>query len=515
MQLDRTKNSLKGTFWGVISKIVSLLIPFVERTVLIYTLGIQYLGLSSLFTSILQVLSLAELGFSSAIVFSLYKPIAENDTETICALMNFYRKVYRIIGGIIGVIGLAITPFLKYLIKSDIPEDINVYILYLIYLSNTVISYFLFAYKACILNAYQRVDVTSKILIIVNLAMYTAKIATLLLFKNYYIYVICIPLGTIANNIVTSVVVDRNYKQYKPYGTISKELRQDIKTRINGLVVQKVGQASRNSLDSIIISTLLGLTAVGIYNNYYTILTAVTGLMSAFTTSLAAGVGNSIAMDSVEKNYEDFKKLQFIYMWVVNICATCLFCMYQPFMILWMGKDNLLPLQDVVLFTLYYFLLAQGDINSTYYNAAGLWNYGKFRYLIEAALNLLLNIILGKLFGVTGIILATILTILLFTYWYGSGLVFKYYFKNGRYKFFLLTNIGYLAVTAFSCAISYFICNLFVKNERGSKGLLELLLCAIISVIVPNVLNLMIYRWTPTFKNTKAWIISKKNILKK
>ena len=170
--MQRTKNAVRNLVFGFINKMIIMLFPFVIRTIIIRELGAGYLGLGSLFTSILQVLNLAELGFSSAVVFCMYKPIAEKDSETICALLNLYKQIYRIIGIVILVIGLALTPFLPYLIKGTVPNGINIYILYYIYLFNTAITYFLFAYKSTLLVAHQRNDVVSNISSLTNILQY-------------------------------------------------------------------------------------------------------------------------------------------------------------------------------------------------------------------------------------------------------------------------------------------------------------------------------------------------------
>ena len=190
IEMSRTKNAARNVLFGLINKIIVLLFPFAIRAIIIQTLGSEYLGLNSLFTSILQVLNLAELGFNSAVVYSMYKPIAENDTNTICALMNLYRKIYRIIGIIVVVVGLILLPFLSYLIKGSYPTDINIYILYIIYLFNTGLTYFLFAYKSALLTAHQRSDVISNVQSIAFILQYVIQIIILLKTKNYYMFVI-------------------------------------------------------------------------------------------------------------------------------------------------------------------------------------------------------------------------------------------------------------------------------------------------------------------------------------
>ena len=197
----RVKNTIKNTVSGFIFRIIGLVMPFIVRTVMIKKLGIDYLGLNSLFSSILQVLSLSELGFSSAIVFAMYKPIAEGDEDRICVILKLLRNAYYIIGTVILVVGCAIIPAVPYLIKGgEYPNDINLYILYGIFLLNTVISYFFFAYKGLLLTAHQKSSVENNIFSIVNLLMYVAQIVFLFVFSNYYIYIICLPVATLIIN---------------------------------------------------------------------------------------------------------------------------------------------------------------------------------------------------------------------------------------------------------------------------------------------------------------------------
>ena len=206
MKIDRTKNATRNVFFGVSLKIYTLIIPFLMRTAMIYLLGVEYLGLNSLFTSILQVLNLAELGVGSAMVFSMYKPIADDDEIKICALMGLYRHYYRIIGGVVLVGGLVVVPFLPNLISGDVPNDINVYVLYLMNLCATVLTYWLFAYRNSIFQAYQRTDVVSKVTLITDTMKYLIQIAVLALFHNYYYYVLAILFSQVVNNILIALL---------------------------------------------------------------------------------------------------------------------------------------------------------------------------------------------------------------------------------------------------------------------------------------------------------------------
>ena len=264
MRIERTKNATKNIIFGIILKLYQILVPFLMRTTMIYFMGVEYLGLNSLFTSVLQVLNLAELGIGSAMVFSMYKPIAEDDNEKICALMNLYKLYYRIIGLVILVVGLILCPFIPYLIKSDLPPDMNIYVLYLLNLMATVFSYWLFAYKNSVLQAHQRQDVISKVTLVVNTIQYILQLIVICLFKNYYMYVIILLLSQILINIATAYKSNKIYPQYKAKGKLEKIQIREINQRVKDLFTSKIGGVIVNSADSIVISAFLGLTALAI-----------------------------------------------------------------------------------------------------------------------------------------------------------------------------------------------------------------------------------------------------------
>lgn len=227
---SRTDNALKNLRSGFASNFVTLFSPFIIRTIMIHTLGVDYLGLNSLFTSILQVLNMAELGVSSAIVFSMYKPLAIGDIPTVCALLNYYRKIYSYIGCFVAVIGICLTPFLKLMIKDDIPIGINIYLLYFIYLGNTVLSYFLFAYKGSLLNATQHQSNINRINTILILLRLIYQSLALLLFRDYYLYVVGNLALTVSYNIWVNNVAKRMYPQYICSGNIDKDLINGVKS---------------------------------------------------------------------------------------------------------------------------------------------------------------------------------------------------------------------------------------------------------------------------------------------
>ncbi len=501
MKLERRRNSLKGTAWGVIKTTSNIIGPFIIRTLIIYKLSAEYAGLNSLFTSILSILSLTELGFSQAIVYSMYKPIAEDNISQVCALLRLYRFVYKIIGSIILLAGILVAPFLKVIIKDDMPNDINLYILYFIFLFNTVISYFSFAYKTSILSAYQREDIVCRNYTLVNLILYIFQGIVISICSNYYYYVLLIPVSTIALNIINAYAVDKYYPELICQGNIGQDTIFELKKQVCGLMIWKIGSATRNTLDNIIISIYFGLTSVTIYNNYYIIMSGVIGMLGVVTSSIRAGIGNKIAISSVEENYCDFNKFQFMYCWIAGMCTICLACLYQPFMSIWMGRKLMLDNGTMFLICLYFFILKIGDINSTYYQAAGLWWHGRYRSIVESLLNIILNLTLGYYFGVTGIVAATIISIVL-VWFYGSGIIFWNYFTKHSVKEYYLQCGLYLTVTFTSCCIIYMVCECLINDlyfKKWEVFLIRLFVCLMLS----NLFFWIVYHKTDNYKKAR------------
>jgi len=507
MNNSRTKNAKRNIITGFINKIVMLLFPFAIRTVLIKKLGAEYLGLNSLFSSILQVLNLAELGFGSAVVYSMYEPLAKNDTDTIRSLMKLYRKIYRIIGCIILIVGFCLMPFLKCLIKGSYPSDINIYVVFFLHLINTSFTYFLFAYKSSILIANQRSDITNNVLTITSIMQYVLQIIVLYTTKNYYFYMIANLATTALNNLIVNYYANKEFPQFYCSGEVNDKLKKDIKKKVTGLMINKVCQTTRNSLDSIFISAFLGLKIVAMYNNYYTIMDAVIGIMGIVGNSIMAGIGNSIVVETKEKNYKDLKKFNFIYMLFSGLATVCMLNLYQPFMKLWLGEGMLLPFGVVVLFCIYFFSLKMGDIRAVYSDANGLWWENRYRAIAESIANIVLNFILGKIWGIYGIIVATLISLLIINFGYGSQILFKYYFTNVSVLDYFRQQLWYAFVTAIACIATYYL-NSFIRIE----GILGFLIKLIISVTIALLIYFVFYSKNENYKEAKKFL--KKLIVK-
>lgn len=513
IRLNRTWNAIRNIIFGTLNKVVMMIFPFILRTILIRVLGMEYAGLDGLFVSVLEVLNLSELGLSSAVVFCMYKPIANGDGNTICALLKLFRKMYFAIGAIVLGMGIIIVPFLKYFIKDSYPAEVNIYILYIMYLMNSCVSYFFMGYRSSILSAHQRLDIIQNISTLVKGTMYIMQIVILIEWRNYYAYVIMLPVFTIAINLLTAFETKKIFPQYICCGNVSKEVKNDLREKVSGLMITKLCAVTRNSFDSIFISAFIGLAMSAIYSNYYFIMKSIISILGIVVQAILAGVGNSIQTETVEQNYNDLKRFNFMYLWISGVCTTCLLCLYQPFMYLWMGKDNLLPLSSVILFCMYFYLLTMGDMQSVYYNAVGLWSHYKKCTIIEAFLNLILNIILGKIWGVNGIIAGTLISLFLVNFLYSERLVFRFYFKNGKALEFYFQQIKYALITAMECLITYGICNYATEVTGGEYGIGSMMIRVIVCLIFSNLIYLLVYRRTEEFQSAYSWVAAK--IIKK
>lgn len=493
-KIERTNNASRNIFFGVILKIYQILVPFLMRTAMIYLMGVQYLGLNSLFTSVLQVLNLAELGIGSAMVYSMYKPIAEDDETTICVLMKLYRTYYRVIGLVIAVVGCALAPFIPYLIKSDVPAGLNIYVLYLLNLGATVLSYWLFAYKNSILQAHQRTDVVSKVTLITSTVQYVLQLAVLWIFHNYYLYVIVALATQALTNIVTAICSDRLYPQFKAKGKVDKVQVQRINQRIRDLFTSKIGSIIYDSADTIVISAFLGLTVLAVYQNYFFILNSITGLIAVVFSACTAGIGNSIVMESKEKNFNDLKKFTFIITWIAGFCSVCLLCIYQPFMELWTGKDLMLSISAVICFVVYFFVRQFNALFNLYKDASGMWHEDRLRPLAAALTNLALNLILVQFIGIYGILLSTVIAILCVGMPWLLHNLFTVIFDRKHMWSYIGSLLRYCLVVLFSCVITYLICS------RINIGLIPTILVrGMICIIVPNTIYLLVFRKTDEY----------------
>lgn len=502
MKIERTKNATRNLMFNGTAQLMNMLIPFVMRSVILKFLGMEYLGLSGLFRSIFSVLSLAELGIGSAMIFSMYKPIAEDDTETICAMMRLYKIVYRIIGLIVLAIGLLLIPFLPNLVKDEVTADVNLYVLYLMNLGCTVVSYWLFAYRHSIISAHQRDDIASKVIMVVHLIEYALKIVVLIVFKNYYIYLTLQIISQIAYNIIVAYRASKIFPQYSARGKLPKEKIIKIACRVRDLFTSQLSNVISNSSDTLVISSFLGLAVLAIYQNYFYIVSSLKTFIDVVSYACVAGIGNSLVTESIEKNYRDLRKITVLFGWLMGITSAMLLCLFQPFMHIWMGEENMLPFEYVICFAIYHYSLGMNRLLSMFKDAAGIWRIDRWRPLVAALVNLALNLITVNIFGLYGVIISTIISIVFIQIPWLFHNLFKAVFPHEYLWEYVKLFCSFLIVSILACGITWFLCSIIHLDVWPT-----LFINAIISFGVSNLLFFLVYGRNELFKESVAQII--------
>lgn len=483
MNQSRRINATRNAITGIVSKIILMAFPFIIKSIIIRKLGAEYLGLDSLFVSILQVLNLAELGFSSAVTFCLYKPLAENDVELVCAYLSFFKKVYKWIGTIIFIFGIALMPFVPIIIKSGCPEETNIYILYVLQLINTTVSYWLWAYKNVLLEAAQKQSIINIINFVTSFLRYIFQILAIIIFRSYYLYLIVLICSTVVNNIYVNIAVKRLFPEYLYKAELDIKNKKELQKQVSGVAISKIATTCRNSFDSIFLSLYLGLISVSIYSNYYYIFSTVFAFVVVLINAVAAGLGDYAARESSEANYKLFRNLDFVVCWLGSWITICMVCLYQDIMKVWVGVKYLAPYSTMILFCIYYYVNHIGVLRSAYSRAYGIWWKIKHISILEAVLNIVLNAVLGYLWGMNGIIFATIITVFVFSFLWNGKVVINKCFMTSSKEYFVRMAWN-AAKTICSAIVTIWVC----EQVNYDNNLLGIILKLCICIVCPNII---------------------------
>lgn len=501
---SRTANSMRNIAFSIIAYGVQIILSFIVQRYFIYYFNEEYLGLNSLFTNILSILSLAELGFGTAILFSMYKPMADGDDEKVRQLLALYKKFYFIVAIVVTVLGLLVIPFMGYFAKKAPNVDVNLYVIYLIYLANSIVSYFC-AHRRALFYSSQRNDLESKINIITNIVLYVAQFVVIVTLRNYYIYLLLKLISTAINSLLVIFVTNKHYKKYlgNPTTALDKAEKKAIEKNVFALIFHKIGSVVVYSTDSLVIYLVLDAATLGRYSNYLMITSAVTTLVSLIISAIRGSIGNSIATQSPEQNYHLLGKVNFIYMWIISFCTICIFCLANPFIdvVLTKSADTNLTFDIVILILIcyYFFFLQAKGMVGMFKECVGLFYQDRFKPLVEAGINLVVSLVLAKFIGIAGVIIGTIVSTISTCIWVEPYVLNKNYFHKSTFKY--LCQLTFRVVVMTICgAITYFVCS-FIPNS----GILWLIVKFIVCAIVPNILLCACLFWTPEFKDCMEW----------
>lgn len=426
MNDSRTTNSMKNIIFSIFNQLLNIVLAFVARKVFLMCLNVDYLGISGLFGDIFSMLCLADLGFGTAMTFSMYQPLAEKDYDRLAGLVNFYKKVYRIIAVAITAIGLALIPFLPYLVNTETEiEHLNWY--YVLMLANVVASY-LVVYKTCIISADQKSYLTTKYTSIFSILRTVFQIVFLLLTHNYTIYLLMQVAFTYITNFFNSYIAEKKYPYIKKKVQLPKEDTRGIFSNIKSVFIYKFSSVLINATDNTLISVIVSTTAIGYYSNYTTVSNRIYNIVNTVFYSLTASIGNLIVKESEERRYQIFEIMQSVSLVLSTFCLSCLLFLQEDFICLWLGKQYLLDKSVLyAILTNFYFSIVLMPI-WVFREATGLYQKTKYVMLGTAAVNVITSVILGRMIGLAGIIFATSISRLVTYFWYEPFLLFREYF---------------------------------------------------------------------------------------
>lgn len=479
---SRTSNVLKTSGVGMISTVLTTLLAFGYRTVFIYILSASYLGVEGLFSNILKMLSLAELGISTAIVYRFYEPISKNDTEKVGQLLRFFKTVYMVIAGVIMLVGLSILPFLDIFIKdvSEIPADINLHVTYVLYLLMQVSTY-LFSYKLTILTADQKQYVVSIFNVVVKIIVSVAQIIALIIWKNFILSLVLNIIITITSNIVMSSMVEREYKEIFHVKTmLSRNERHQIYKDTFATLCHKIGGIIANGTDSIIISSFIGITVAGIYSNYHMVIYSIITIMQQVTGNFTSSLGNAAVVKNGEEQFKDYRKLLFATLWISSYVTTCVYVLIDKFMLVWTQKTEMvLDEFTVILISIMLFTDIIRYITTSYINGNGLFVKDKVRPLIEATLNLGISILAVQTMGLAGVFVGTIISRVCTTMWREPYLIYKHVFEKSMMHYWKVVGMFFVSVIVIGGSLKFIFYKLAMPINLWT-WILEGIVCTIL-----------------------------------
>lgn len=493
----RKKNSIRNIIVALLLSSINILVGFVTQKIFINTLGKDFLGINGLFTNIISMLSIADLGIGAAITYNLYKPIVEEDKEKIVTLINFYKKSYRIIAGVIFALGCIIMPFLTIIIsEKDIQNiNINIYIVFALFLFDTVSSYLL-TYKRSMLYANQKNYIISLVHIGYVLVLNIMQIIILFYTKNYYLYLIIKIICRILENIIITFIVDRMYPYLKEKHSSKLDIdtKKDISKRLKGSIYHNIGGFVVLGTDNMIISRFLGISTVGLYANYYLIINTVNTLISQIFTGITASLGNLLVENNEKKSLEVAKKIMFLNFFLYSFATITIYETINPFINVWLGEEFIFDNLTVIILSINFYFQGMRKTMQIFAEAAGICYENRYVPIAEAIVNIVASIILVKIIGLPGVFLGTIISSLVLHCYSFPKYIYKGVLKQKPINY-IKKNLKYLLILLMILTVTTVIINIYKLENNYLQIIFNLIIC----LIVPNSIIYVVYKNTEEF----------------
>lgn len=503
--MGRVKSATRNILFGYIGTVATSLMSFIVRTVFIYKLSETLLGVNGLYTNILSLLSMAELGIGTALNFSLYAPIARGDKEKIKSYMQMYKRAYYCIAIVVAIIGLVIAPFLPVLIKN--PGAVSVHDLtmyYLIFLFNTVSTYFV-SYKYSLVNAEQKNYIQTNINTVTKIITSILQMIGLLIFQNFYLYLLTDALVQLVQKVFVSHYLNKLYPYLteKEITPLSKAESGEVWSKTKALVLHKVGDVARLQTDSLIISAFIEVSVVGMVDNYNLVISTIANFVNIIFNSVISSFGNLIATESKDKQFSSFKLYRFFASWIYGFSAIGFFILLTPLVKIWLGDAWILPSSAVYLLLTDYYFKGDRIVLSNYKTAAGIFEPDKYLALIQGAVNLVLSIWLVQKIGLAGIYVGTVVSGLIANIT-KPIIIYHICFNKNSISYFIDT-IKYLITVLIIGLFCFFLKGIIMPEVT----VIRFILTGIMVTVCFNCIFLIIFGRTAEFKYLYNLVISK------
>lgn len=502
--MSRTQNAIKNAGFGILGKIINLIFVFISKTVFIYILGTTYLGVNGLFTEVLSLLSFAELGFGAAMTFAMYKLVADNDEEQIIRLLDYYKKVYRVVALVILLLGLSLVPFIGYIVKGADWLSINELRLYfVIFLFNTVTQFFV-TYKYTYINALQKNYITTNIETIINIITNIFQIIVIIIFKNFLLYLLTNSFVLLLSRLFIIYYLNKKYPILNKKASIplTKEEKLPIYHEVKGLAVHHIASAMVHSTDNLIISSMISVVTVGLISNYTLLINGVLNFVDILFNSVVAGLGNLVAESSIVHFRKVFKEINFVNFWIYGFCCIAFWILIPPFITLWIGNDKLIDNLSFTLIIINTYLQGQSKTYNNARIAKGNFNKDKWWAIIQAIVNLVVSILAARQFGLVGVYMGTIASRLIYVI-FRPYATYEFLFGESSKEYYKYL-IKYFIMVVMTAIITKGIVNI-IMNEIN---IISFIISVIVVAILPNIIFLLCNFNTNEFKSLKERLLT-------
>lgn len=499
----RLKNAIINAFVGIMSYVILMISNFITRAFFVKILGLELVGIESLFKQIISMLAVAELGIGTGLVYKLYKPIIDKDNHKIKQILNFYKQAYKIIALLIAILGVVLCFFVHFLIKEEY-SPVYLGFIFLLFVIDVLASY-LYANRKALLIADQKNYLINMNDAAIQFFTMIAQVILLILTKSFVVYIIVKIICRIVGAIFISKKFERLYPEIANLdekGSIDGEERKELLKNVKAMLCHKIGAFSVTSSASIFITYFVSAVANGIYANYTLITTTVTHLITQLFNGVTASFGNYINSESKEQIRSKFNILYFLNYIIYSFCTVSIFILIEPFIKLWIGKESIFGITTLILIIIYFYIFGMRRVILMSKDSAGLFKEDSKWALAEAAINIVLAIILAQLMGVNGVILANIMSMLLIPIWTQPRIVYKKILESPVLDYYK-RYICYMLSTILIIGITYFL----TIGLQFENLLIELIAKACVCIIVPNLLNIALYHRTSEYHALKTILL--------